>query len=406
MLTADRRIDRRILLEADALEADGWNVRIVAMPLDEDDAAPDPRVVRLGISTRQNPKEAAILGIYRKTRRLLPMNSTAMQWMKAFTWRHLIDQERFYLDLFLAEALRHPSSIVVAHDLPMLPVACAAARSFGAKVVYDSHELFSEHEFSEPEKRRWRAIETKYFGEAAEIITVNQTIAAELEKRYDRNGVHVILNAEKPFDPKEKPSHLRDNLSIDKSHVIGLFQGGLSDGRNLGQLIDAMRILGRDDVHLVFLGDGQLKQQLKQKASASGLLGNVHFLDAVPQQTLLSYTASADFGVIPYIANCLNTEYCTPNKLFEFIAAGVPIVSSNLPELRRFVGDFKLGLLVNFEDPHAVAGALELLVRDTAAREGFKANTLAARQQISWDVEAVKLRAIFSPLRSTARNTN
>lgn len=403
MLTADRQIDRRILLEADALEADGWSVRILAMPFDGEERHRDRRVVRLGITASANTREFLILGLYRKIRSRLAMNSPLMRRLKALAWTWFVDQEQFYVDLFLAEALRHPATVVVAHDLPMLPVATRVAAATGAKVVYDSHELFSEQEFGEREKRRWRSIETAHIGAASTVITVNQSIAAELQQRYALPAVHVILNAERPLAERAATGHaLRRRLSLGDDAVVGLFQGGLSGGRNLDTLVEAMRHVSDPKFHLVFLGDGQMALPLSRRAEALGLSNRIHFLAAVPQAELLDVTTSADFGIIPYQPNCLNTRYCTPNKLFEFIAAGVPMVASDLPELRRFVGGNDIGLVADLSSAQGTGAALSAMAADAALRQKFRANIAVARTSISWDVEGPKFAALFAPLKPPA----
>lgn len=403
MLTADRQVDRRILLEADALEADGWAVRILAMPLDGIDRNPDPRVARLGIAPRTHTREFLILELYRKARGLLAMNSAVMRRLKALTWAYVVDQEKFYLDLFLSEAMRHPASIVVAHDLPMLPVAVRVGKAKRAPVVYDNHELFTEQEFSEREKRRWRAIESSYIDDAACVVAVNRSIADELERRYRIQAVHVILNAERPhFETVNHKMGLKERLGLQDDAVVGLFQGGLSSGRNLEILIEAMRHVSASQLHLVFLGDGQMAGPLSRASKDLGLSHRIHFLAAVPQSELLDLTASADFGIIPYQANCLNTYYCTPNKMFEFIAAQVPIVSSDLPELRRFVGQLGIGLVADLSNGLSAAKVLSSMATGFDQRHAFRNAIGKIRSEISWDVEGPKFAALLASFKPTS----
>lgn len=403
MLTADRQIDRRILLEADALESAGWSVRILGMPLDRPEQAPDPRVTRLGITPTHHAREFLVLALYRKMRALLPMNSALMRRLKALTWAYFVDQEKFYVDLFLAEALRHPAALVVAHDLPMLPVGARVAKARGTGLVYDSHELFAEQEFSEREKRRWRLIEDQHIRSADCVITVNRSIASELEQRYGLSDVEVILNAERPHqpDPADRTS-LRQRLGLGETAVIGLYQGGLSAGRNLETLVRAMPQVAMPELHLVFLGDGQMATPLGRLAAELGVSGSVHFLDAVPQRDLLHLTASADFGIIPYQANCLNTYYCTPNKLFEFIASGVPMVASDLPELRRFVGDMGIGLIGDLSTAGSAAAMLTDMAVDAGRRQAFRERLEVVRNDVSWTVEGERFAAILERFRPNA----
>lgn len=405
MLTADRQIDRRILLEADALEADGWAVRILAMPLDSPDTGRDQRVQRLGINPRRNAREFLILELYRKARAMMPMNSAAMRYMKALAWTYFVDQEQFYVDLFLNEALRHPADLVVAHDLPMLPVAARVAEAKGSKLVYDSHELFSEQEFSDREKRRWRGIEDCYIRLADRVITVNQSIAGELEKRYALPKVHVILNAERPYRAAEPVEQgLRQRLGLGSEAVIGLFQGGMSAGRNLETLVRAMAQVSVSSLHLVFLGDGQMASPLSRLSRDLGLEKRIHFLAAVPQNELLALTASADFGIIAYQPNCLNTRYCTPNKLFEFIAAELPMVASDLPELNHFVSGYGIGLTGDLSSASSAARMLSSMAADKDGREAFRRRIGEVREFVSWDVEGPKFAALIAGLKPGAGN--
>lgn len=397
MLTADRQIDRRILLEADALEEDGWAVKIIAMPLDGDERKPDSRVVRLGISARSNAREFYILKLYRKVRGMMPMNSFLMRRLKAFVWAYFVDQEKFYVDLFLSEALRHPATVVIAHDLPMLPVGTRYAKATGVPVVYDSHELFTEQEFGEQEKRRWRSIEEANIRAAEAVITVNQSISDELKRRYELDIVHVILNAERPLSESPQGGGLRSLLCLGEEAIIGLFQGGLSGDRNLDRLLEGMQFVTDQRLHLVFLGDGQMASSLARRAVELNLSDRVHFLSAVPQAELLALTTSADFGIIPYQATCLNSLYCTPNKLFEFISAAVPIMASDLPELRRFVHGNGLGIVADLSTARSMGDALTRMASDGAFRRRCRDQLKAVRKILSWEVEGPKFAALLRP---------
>lgn len=399
MLTADRSIDRRILLEADALEGDGWTVRILGMSLDHWERETDPRVVRIGAAHALSAREHLLISGYRRVRAILAMNSPLMKGLKSLVWKWFVDQEKFFTNAFLQDALSYPSDVVVAHDLPMLGVARIVASRFGAKLVYDNHELYAEQEFTEREKARWIEIERRHIGAADLIIAVNQSIANELQARYRVTVPQVVLNAERPYQSRPDRSLLRDRLSLPSTSIIGLFQGGLSEGRNLGTLVEAMALLDVPDFHLVFLGDGQMAVSLKRRADASGVSDRVHFMPAVPQSELLAHSAAADFGIIPYQPVCLNTYYCTPNKLFEFIASGLPILASDLPELRRFIVGHDIGIVADLSNPACAARGLSQMAADAAGRKRLAAQVILAQESISWSIEGSRLVTMFAPLK-------
>ena len=231
MLTADRQIDRRILLEAESLRSAGWHVTVIAMTPNPGQAEDDPQVVRLGSTVPIAPRQNLVLSTYRRVRNILPMNGPCMRFLKSVVWRLLMDQETFYLNLFLPVAEKYRADIFMAHDLPLLPVAHVLSRRFHSRMVYDSHELFSEQEFSRRDKKLWAKIESKYISDCDAVITINPSIARELEQRYRLNHVNVIYNAERTeVAPPPKSKLFHDTLRLSEDSRILLFQGGLSAG--------------------------------------------------------------------------------------------------------------------------------------------------------------------------------
>ena len=397
MFTNDAQIDRRILLQADSLQAAGWQVTIVGLP--QPGVRDDPRVARAR-DGGPNPMawERLVLRVYRGLRSVLGAGPL-LTWLRSIGWRYFLDQEKFFVRLYAQEVAQYPADVVVAHDLPMLPVAMHAARTHGAKVVYDSHELFAEQEFSTLEKGRWRAMEAKFISRCDLVTTVNPSIARELQARYGLDRVGVIYNAERcgPLPARERRFHTAFGLPP-ASRVL-LFQGGFSVGRQLEHLVAAMASVRTPDVHLVLLGDGQLRQPLQQQLAAAGLLGRVHLHPAVPQSELLAWTAAADAGVIPYQPTCLNNLYCTPNKLFEFIAAGLPILASDLPEIRAIVSGHGIGQLADLSSTDTIARAIDEFFADPARLEAWRGAVMRARKLLNWDVEGAKVVQLYESLR-------
>lgn len=398
MLTPDRQIDRRILLEADTLEAAGWRVTIIGMPLDTD-AVDDPRVVRVGTTAGAVSRENRVADAYRLIRRHLPMNGRLMRLMKRLAWRYVVDQESFYMRLFLDTASAYPADVYVAHDLPMLPVASHLAGRSGARVVYDSHELYCEQEFSATERQRWSQIESRYIHDCQAVITVNPSIAAEIEKRYGLSDVHVIYNAERTSTAPPRSRYFHDVFALEPGTKVLLLQGGLSAGRNLEHLVEAMAQVGNQDVVLVLLGDGALRDTLSARARSAGSGARVRFHPAVAQHELLALTAAADAGVIPYQATCLNNYYCTPNKLFEFIAAGTPVLSSDLPEITRIVRGHDIGLVGRMDSPAHIAALIDEFFAPTGRQVEWTRNVASARTRICWEEEEKKLVSIYEALK-------
>src|SRR5205085_1270352 len=190
-------------------------------------------------------------------------------------------------------------------------------------------------------------------------ITVNEFIAEEMARRYHCRPPLVLLNCPAPppgFDPAARYDLLRPRLGLDGARKIVLYQGWMAEGRGLENLVRAAPLLAGDAV-VVLMGYGDYQAALARLAGAEGA-GRVFFLPAVPQRDLLAYCASADVGIIPYQAVDLNNYFTSPNKLFDFIQAGAPIVGSDFPFLRQVIVTHDLGVVAKLDSPAAYAAAL------------------------------------------------
>jgi len=308
---------------------------------------------------------------------------------------------------FLSSTLLHPGAVIVAHDLPVLPAAVVAAAELGARLAYDSHELYAEQHVFPPETAElYRIAEARLIRRADLVTTVNDSIAEEMARRYHISKPAVVWNA--PAQPAAglpmAPSDLlRRKLGIALEHRIVLFQGGLSQNRNLGNMILAMSRVTVEDAVLVLMGpDGGIRSSLVELAASAGTLGKrVFVMDAVPQNVLLDYTASADIGIIPYPPVDMNSRLCTPNKLFEYIVAGVPILANDLPELRRFVADNRFGQVHTLGTATEIARAMDrMLASDLGA---YREELTRRCQEFTWERQGTHIAALYARLISTGR---
>ncbi|MFK7973952.1 MAG: glycosyltransferase [Rickettsiaceae bacterium] len=390
MLTTDTNIDRRIIQEADSLESVGWEVIIIAMPKAVKPlSGGDKRIVRLPFYPKiyKNNSKLLLLWVYRWINKCMPLSAKVRSLMRKVTWLALADIEEFYLSIFRDVVDQYKPSVFIAHDLPTLPAAFYAASKCNAKVVYDNHELYTEQEFSNLEKSKWKKLEQKYIKNCDSVITVNNLIAQELQTRYSLSDkVYVISNA-LPYrdvvNVQNKIFHQKFGLN-DQDKVV-LFQGGLSPNRNLEQLVQAMSCVRNPLLHLVILGNGPLERLLEDLTIKYNITNKVHFHPAVKQEELIKYTSCADIGIIPYQAVCLNNYYCTPNKLFEFIAAEIPILSSNLPAIEEVLNKFKIGLATDLGSAAQISKMLDWLFENEQVLKSYKKNVGKASKEVIWE---------------------
>jgi glycosyltransferase involved in cell wall biosynthesis len=391
MLTTDTDVDRRIHLEASALRCAGWDVVLLA-----------PQSSKGGDGTRSAMPSTHNFGaaVYRALRTQLPLGEAALGTLREFAWRYVVSQERFYETMFAQGWNGLLPDIVIAHDLPTLAPARTAAQRFGAGLIYDSHELFAEQELPDAEKLRWSKIEARHIASCDAVITVNQSIAAELQRRYGIADVRVIYNAEVSANAQSvRDRHFHRTFGLPHEALILLMQGTLSIGRNIETLVLAMEHVINPAIHLVIMGDGPAKSGLIAHSSANGTVSRVHFHERVSQSDLISFTAAASAGVIPYQATSLNNYYCTPNKLFEFIAAGLPICSSDLPEIQRIVDENAIGKVGDLSTPVKAAEVINEFFADAERLAAWSLNARETRGRVNWEIEGARFVAIVEEVR-------
>jgi glycosyltransferase involved in cell wall biosynthesis len=294
--------------------------------------------------------------------------------------------------------------VLHAHDLNTLPVAAAVARRTRTKLIYDAHELYPEiSTLSRTERNVWKVTERRLIKRAASVITVCESIAGELETRYDVQRPTVLLNC--PDAPALNVSadreQLRHTLGMeDDPRAIVLYQGGFAPNRGLPELIKAGRWL--DGARIALMGSGRIENELRDLIRDERVGDAVVLTPAVPQAEVIAYATGADIGVIPYKGVGLNNYYTTPNKLFDYMAAGIAIAGSRFPEIVRFVEGLGIGVTFDPEQPRDIAFAINHLVSDPATLHEMRMRAAAASTDFVWGTEHRKLLAIYSQMTPAA----
>lgn len=287
---------------------------------------------------------------------------------------------------------------VHAHDAAMLLPGLLAARRNGAKLVYDSHELATGVPYRD---RAWAAVvaSAEHIGvpRADAVITVSGGIAARLRDRYRlRRPPAVIRNLpDLPLPGAAPAPDLRRELGVGDAPLI-LHQGAVAAGRGCETLLRALVLL--PGAHLLYLGaEGPYAERLRALAGQGGVAARTHLLGPVPPEALLSHTAQADVGVSLLEDSCENHRLALPNKLFEYVAAGLPVVVADLPEAAKLVREHGIGWCADPSDPGSVAAAL----RTALARqddEGLRQRLARAGSELSWERERLLLLAVYEEL--------
>jgi len=376
--------DSRVKRECQALLRAGWKVEVITIP-EEPPLGEKEKNIRLHFI--HLPSGAG-------TRGFLP---------KFFRFRGA-NQEYLRIAGFLSFDIIH------ANDLDSLPAAVKLKRRTGAKLVYDSHELFPE-QFPRTNSLKGELfrflfrtyctfLEKRLIKHADALITVNESIASELSRRYRIPKPVVVMNCP---SLKERPSEYRKGENpflqtfpqIEGRRII-LYNGGITEGRGLENLVEAMSSI--EGAVLIFMGKGPLENPLKKKVQDLGIEEKVFFHPPVPSQDVVAFSQWADIGVLPFFDNSLNIHYVLPNKLFEYLLAGLPVVSSDLPELRKVVKGNGFGILFNPEKPGDIARAIREILEPKTLEEAKKRVWENAPLLYNWEKEEEKLLQVYSRL--------
>jgi glycosyltransferase involved in cell wall biosynthesis len=396
MLTPDAQlIDRRILQEARTLTRAGHRVTLLAgfqCSREEDYERDGIHVRRL----RYDGDEKRLQTIRRyvpapdRLRRVLHRGLT-------FLANRMLTVPPF--DRFIVrQGLQHRADVVHVHDLPALHAGVLLARAWGVPLVYDAHEIYYAQEVLPAHIRKaYFHKEARLIQYADVVITVNDFLAALIEERHGVGPVQVLCNSTDP-EPAFDPARARDESPI-RAFAPGpvlLYQGWISHERNIETLIRAL-IHVPPPARLVIVGYGDHAGNLQQLACDLGLAERVHFLGPVPSSAMLRYTAGGDLGLIPYLPIDDNHRYCSPNKFFEYVQAGVPILAHDLPFFRQMAQRHGVVACADFTSPEAVGRAIvSTLTGGTLA--AMRQRCLEARAALSWPVEEQKLLAVYDRL--------
>lgn len=297
----------------------------------------------------------------------------------------------------ILDLLRHqPPDVFHAHDLNTLPLACRGKKRFGGKVIYDSHELYTGSAYitGRLAHHLWVRQERKLIRQADAVITVCDSIAQELERIYRIELPVTLRNCPELPESLDQDASLRKLLELPEDLSIVLYQGKLSRGRGLEHLIEATRQI--EKAAIVFMGWGPIEDELKQTVKDQELQHRLFIIPPVPPSQLLSWTASADIGVSPIEPIFLSYHYSLPNKVFEYISAGIPVAASRLPEMQRLIEQHEVGVTFEPGNPADMAGAINRLLKDPDAIAEMKQNArLASQQELNWGAESQKLLKVY-----------
>lgn len=314
--------------------------------------------------------------------------------LKSRAWsKHKLVQCIKFFEFFVRFLfLYRKSDVLHCNDLNglLVGVCCKLTRP-KLVLVYDSHELAINDVPNQSLRsiRVKKCLESVLIKFARSIITVSDSIADEYVRLYNIPRPNLVLNCPVFYD-QPKRNLFRENLDIRSEQRIFLYQGALSSGRGIELLLDAFSGLNSDDNVIVFMGYGPLEGLIKGKADHEA---TIYFVPAVSVDVLLDYTSSADYGVSFIEDLCLSYRYCLPNKIFEYLMAGLPVLTSNLFELRRLVEYEGVGVVAAENTVDGFRGAIKGLLNKNYL--DMQKNVYLARRKYCWEKQEKVIKEIY-----------
>ena len=376
--------DARVMKEAQTLQRAGYQVRVFALHTPGvtqqqavlDDGIEVVRVARSPLWKLRKKNQQPAVKAGGESQQSAPVKpSLKLLVLRAVSrgWTHLA---------LLFKMLEYRATVVHSHDVNTLPTAWLAAKLSRARLVYDAHEISTSREGYKSLRKVVGFVEKQLMPSANGPITTTDARAKYFARAYGVERPLVLQN--RPRLIESPPSNrIREELGLVEPWPIVLYQGGLQQGRGLEKLVRTAQHV--PDCYFVLIGGGRLTQPLTQLAQELNLQHKVHFIPTVALAELPSYTASADVGVQPIENTCLNHYTTDSNKLFEYVIAGLPVIATDFPEIRRIVRSNDIGLLVPANNEQALSRTIIQLLEDPALRARFASNARKTAQNLNWE---------------------
>lgn len=296
---------------------------------------------------------------------------------------------RFFLYLLFKK-----TDYILANDLDTLLPAYLVSKIKGSKVIYDSHEYFTEaagltgRDF---QKNVWLKVEEWIFPKIETIYTVNESIASIYRKKY-KVKVQVVRNIP-PMNVLEN-AKTKTELGLPLDKQIILLQGAYIDyDRGAKEVAYAMKYV--DNTLFLIIGTGQEIATVEKLRVEESLEDKIIILPKMPFHELMQYTANVDLGLSVDKPLHLNYTLSLPNKLFDYIQAGIPLLTSNLPELARVQEKYSIGLMLDNHKPEHIAEKITEALRSDK-RELWKKNCNEASKEYNWEKESQVIVSMYT----------
>ena len=297
---------------------------------------------------------------------------------KGFLFYAALNVRLFFTLLFVK------ADILYANDLDTLPANYLVSALRRKPLIYDSHEYFTEVPEIQNKpvvKSVWKLAERICIGSCDIVITVSQSIADLLEKNYNLQKVYLVRNL--PYEKMDIKPYSKAEIGVEENKFLIVLQGaGINVDRGSEELVEAMAEV--NDATLMIIGSGDALPVLKTLVSQLKLSDKVIFKPKMPFDEMMRHTAAADLGVSLDKDTNLNYRFSLPNKIFDYALAGVPVLISDLVEVRKLVLEYQIGEVVEVLTAKGIATEIQKIQENPSKLAIYKSNTKNLFESLNW----------------------
>lgn len=301
----------------------------------------------------------------------------------------------FYLRfaiILLRELIKCRADLFFVEDFYTLPFVTIVGKLKRAKIFYNSRELYA---FLGGLRNRpflqsiVKSIENLFIKKVDLVLTTGEMDSRFLEQFYGINNTLVIRNIPLLQQPG-KVIDFRAKYGLSEDTFILIYQGVLLEGRGIPLIIKAMENL--PGTVLIILGDGEQKNNFRNQAEKANISDRVIFAGTVGQKELINFTAGGDLGLSLIENISVSYYHALPNKMFEYIMAGIPVLASDLPQMKMIIEKYQVGEAINISNPQSIVNSVLKLKSDPDIMKKYKSNCLTASRELNWQEEYNRVR--------------
>ena len=354
----------------------------------------DQRVIRISTTLQEMGFNVTVIARQTKNALALDQYSFKAKRIKCFFSKGILGYAEFNIKLFI-RLLFIKTNYILANDLDTLTPNFIISKIRKKVLFYDSHEYFTgvpELTSSPIKQKIWKKLEDFMLPKIKNIYTVNDAVKNKYESIYPQLNLKIIRN----IPPKLK----LDPIPLPKAwenKVVLLMQGiGINPGRGGMELLLAFANLPQNYI-LVYIGGGLEWGAIDEKRKALGIQNRVEMYAKMTPSLLKRYTPLAHIGFTLDGSKDENYLFNLPNKLFDYIHAGVPIIATPIPEVKKIIEQYQVGICLNNTNPKEMAQAIEQFMANRSYYNTCKQNTFTAATELCWQKEQEKLIEIYKP---------